>query len=256
MLEKELQNAGLSERESKIYLACLEVGEASVANLAKKTDTKRTTVYLLVGSLQEKGLIGMVKRGKKTLYVAEDPRKIAEKMEQKKIAIERIVPELMSMASHSEKKPKIKYFEGRRAVEEVYLDTLFYPDQEVLAWFPAELTEQDKEFFNNFYIKKRLKNKIWIRAIASKTSDMQDYFKRDDSELRKTKLVSRDMLDLEVGIILYGKRKVGIISYNEGMGLVVEGEKIYRSLRNIFELVWNIFPENKDVGIKSRETSS
>lgn len=239
MLEKELQNAGLSEREAKVYMACLDLGEASVAKIAKKTGIKRTTTYLLIESLQEKGLIGLSKKGKKTLYSAEDPRKILEKMEQRKDAIKKILPELLSMANITNIKPRIRYFEEKRAVEEVYLDTLFYPDQEIVSWFPASLAQADKSFFNDFYINKRLEKKIWMRAIAPDTPDMREYFKRDEKELRQTRLITQDVFNIEVGIVLYGKSKVGIVSYNEEMGLIIESPKIYRSLKNIFELAWS-----------------
>jgi sugar-specific transcriptional regulator TrmB len=247
MLEKELQNAGLSERESRVYLTCLEMGEASVAKLAKKTQIKRTTVYLLIESLQEKGLIGLIKKGNKTLYVSEDPRKIAEKMEQKKSAIEKILPELLALTNFTNTKPRIKYFEEKRAVEEIYLDTLFYPDQEILSWFPATLVQENKDFFNDYYIKKRLEKKIWVRAIAPKTADMQEYFQKDIQELRQTRLISQNIFNIEVGIILYGKSKLGIVSYDENMGLIIESPKIYRSLKNIFELAWNSLPEKNNL---------
>lgn len=113
----------------------------------------------------------------------------------------------------------------------------------MLSWLPASYAQADRDFFDNYYIKKRIKKKIWLRAIAPNTNDMQDYFNRDKSELRQTKLVSYDMFNVEVGIILYGKSKVGIVSYDEGMGLIIESPKIYRSLKDIFELVWRMLPE-------------
>jgi len=238
MLEKELKNAGLDEREVKIYLACLEMGETSVSNLSRKTGIKRTTVYLIIDSLQEKGLLGLIKKGKKTLFVYEDPRKIIEKLEQRKKAVEKIMPELLSLTSLTNKKPRMKYFEGKQAVEEVYLDTLAYPDQEILSWFPSSLAQTNKEFFNDFYIKERLEKKIWMRAIAPDTMDMKEFFNRDEKELRQTKLISQEIFNTEVGIMLYGKSKTGITSFDEDMGLIIESPKIYRSLKNIFELAW------------------
>lgn len=239
MIQKELQNAGLDERESKVYLACLELGEAGATDISRKTGIKRTTVYLLIESLQEKGLVGSVKKGNRTLYVSEDPRKIVEKMDQKKNAIERVMPELLSMANVLDKKPKIKYFEEKRAVEEVYLDALFYPGQEMLSWLPSSYSLADKSFFNDFYIKKRIEKKIWLKAIAPDTPDMKAFFEKDQEELRQMRLVPHDIFDVEVGIILYGKNKVGIVAYGEDMGLIIESTKIHRSLKNIFELAWN-----------------
>jgi hypothetical protein len=132
-------------------------------------------------------------------------------------------------------------------VEEIYLDTLFYPDQEILSWFPATLVQENKDFFNDYYIKKRLEKKIWVRAIAPKTVDMQEYFQKDTQDLRQTRLISQDIFNIEVGIILYGKSKLGIVSYDESMGLIIESPKIYRSLKNIFELAWDSLPEKNNL---------
>ena len=52
----QLQDAGLSETEAKIYLAALELGQTSVSRIARKSGIKRTTIYLSLENLMEKGL--------------------------------------------------------------------------------------------------------------------------------------------------------------------------------------------------------
>ena len=42
-LDKELQKIGLSEKEAKVYLAALELGQASVQNIARKAEVNRAT---------------------------------------------------------------------------------------------------------------------------------------------------------------------------------------------------------------------
>ena len=74
MLQKDLQKIGLSEAESKVYLAALELGETNIGRLAKKSGIKRTTTYLVVDTLKEKGLLSSLKKKNKVFFYADDPR--------------------------------------------------------------------------------------------------------------------------------------------------------------------------------------
>jgi len=53
-INKILRNLGLNEKEAKIYLACLELGSATVQEVAQKSSIKRTNIYNLLGSLKKK----------------------------------------------------------------------------------------------------------------------------------------------------------------------------------------------------------
>jgi hypothetical protein len=41
-----------------------------------------------------------------------------------------------------------------------------------------------------------------------------------------------------VEINLYGKRLIGIMAFEEEIGLIIESEKIYNTLKSIFEINW------------------
>lgn len=85
MFEKFLEELGLSDKESKVYLALLEVETDSVIDLAKKTDINRTTIYPVLESLSKKGLISEVKVDKKIRYAAESPERLETYVERRKI---------------------------------------------------------------------------------------------------------------------------------------------------------------------------
>lgn len=76
MLEKYLQEIGLNEKESAIYLALLQVDSASVVSLADKTKIKRPTVYVVLEALAKKGLVSEVEIGNKTHFAAESPERL------------------------------------------------------------------------------------------------------------------------------------------------------------------------------------
>jgi len=248
MLFGDLKEIGLSENEAKAYLALLELGESSIAQIAKKAGIKRPTTYLIIEDLKEKRLVGATKKGKKTLFLAEDPRKIVELLEERREKINRIMPQLLSITNFIDKKPQIRFFEGKEGIKDVYRDTLNYPDQEMLAFFSDSYAKfLDEDFVQNFYIPKRVEKKIWARTILPDQEIIRKFVANDVAQLRKTKIVPNGMYNINIEINIYGKRKVGIVSFEEQFALVIESQKIHESLRNIFNLVWDLLPEKKNI---------
>jgi sugar-specific transcriptional regulator TrmB len=238
MIIKDLQKAGLTDKEAKVYLAALELGNATIARLSQKSKVKRSTVYLAVGALKEKGLLSIVKKKNKTFFYAEDPRKIEKDLESKKEAITKAMPEILALANFLDRKPKVKYFEGRAAIKEVFKDMLNYSDQEILAWFSDYPHNLDDEFLFNYFIPNRIKNKSWIRAIAPDTKRNIQQKKEGKTQNRKMRLVSQEKFKMKVQISLYGKNKIGIISYKEEFGMIMESQDIHDGLKSIFEVMW------------------
>ena len=120
-LYKELKTFGLSEHESLVYMTLLETGEANIAQLTKKSGVNRSTVYLAIDSLKEKGLISAIKK-KKTLFYAEDPRKMIDKLEEKKEILNKAMPSFLAAFALLDKKPDIRFFEGEDGIKEIYKD--------------------------------------------------------------------------------------------------------------------------------------
>ncbi len=239
MYKKELQQLNFDEKEADIYLALLELGEANIEQIAKKSSIKRTTVYHVIESLKEKGYIEMSKVGKKTLYYALNPKKIGETLEEKKLVFEKIMPGLLSITNNIEKKPKIRYFEGKEGIREIYKDTLRYHDQETLVWTTEDVLEYfDVDWLWDYYVVKRVKSKIWQRTIAPDVEYAKELGGLDTKHLREMRFCSKEQFPMYVDVTLYGGRFVGIMSFKDGLGLIIESEGIYKTLKSIFEMNW------------------
>lgn len=238
MILKDLQKFGLDEKEAKAYMAALEIGEGTVGRLAAKSGIKRTTLYDVIESLKRKGLLSIVRRSKQTVYMAEDPRVLRGSLEEKQQTLEKMLPELLSIANFLDNKPTIRYFEGDEGIKEVYKDTLKYPDQEMLAWVSDEAWAFDEEFLFGYYLPQRIAKKIWVRAIAPDRPHMREYKNADEKSLRRTKLTSSEQFPLMVEIDLYGKNTIAVMAFAEKIGLIIESEKIYKTLKSIFEMNW------------------
>lgn len=248
MLQKDLQGIGLSNKEAKAYLATLELGETTISRIARKSGINRTTTYLAISELKEKGLISTIKKGGKSFFYAESPKKLEEKEKEKLVNLGEMMPELMSLANLIDKKPKIRYFEGLDGVREIYRDTLLYPSKEVLAWVPASYSGYDPNFFKYFeqYITKRLEKRILVRAIVRDSEMVRKYTNDDQKQLRVSKFSKSENFNLKIEIDIYGNDKVGILSFKDEMGVIIESKDIHDSLKSIFEMQWESLPDKNN----------
>ncbi len=244
MTPNELKSAGLDAKEAKAYLALLELGEATMGQLVKKSKLKRTTLYDTIDSLKDDGLVSLSKRDKKIVYIAENPRKIIEQLDEKKASVEKMLPELLSITNALHKKPRIRYFEGIEGIKEVYKDTLRFPNQKLQAWVAEEMIHKfDQKFLDEYYTPRRLEKKIWAEVIAPDLPNIRTYKGIDTKSLRVTRLIDSNKFPFEVEISLYGRDHIGIMSFHDQLGLIIESESISRTLKSIFALQWESLGE-------------
>lgn len=233
----ELKKAGLSENEAKVYLAALELGETSVYRLAKKSGVKRTTTYLAVENLKEKRLMGEFHRNNVVICYAENPKKLTEHLEERKKSLEKIMPELLAFTNLIDRKPKIQFYEGRESYKEVFKNVLKYPDSEMLATFNEKFFNYD-DFFVSYFIPKRKEKKIWARILFHDNPELRDLKLREQELFFKSKLVPSEKFKVEIEMVIYGKNKVGFVSYDEEIAIIIESQKIHDTQKSFFEVIW------------------
>ena len=69
-VQKQLEELGLSPNEVRSYLASLELGAATVLQIAAKAAIVRPTAHVAVGGLVKRGLMSSHTRGKKQYFQA------------------------------------------------------------------------------------------------------------------------------------------------------------------------------------------
>ncbi|MFZ5982560.1 MAG: TrmB family transcriptional regulator [Patescibacteria group bacterium] len=240
-----LEQLDISGKKADVYLASLELGSATVAQIAKKAGIKRTTGYDILEELEKEGLVSETKKGEKRLFVGEDPEKIQRKLHQKERLFSEILPQLKSIYNIAGDKPKIRFFEGKSGLMEVYEDTLRF-GKEILAFGSYDIVPVLGHDWAESYIRRRKKKGVYYKGILPESSNLKrEYLSRNQEQLRLTKTVSAEKYPFSVEINLYGFQKIALISPKEEMGIIIEGAEIYKTLRSIFELLWDNLPEIK-----------
>lgn len=235
----------LEGKKADVYLASLELGGSTVIEIAKKSGVKRTTCYDILLDLIKKGLISETVKGKKRLYIGEDPEKIQKDLQKKESLFSEILPQLKSIHNVSGVKPKIRYFEGKEGLMEAYDDALKYSG-EIVAFGSEDVYRILGRDWIEDYIKRRVKKGIRVRAILPSTEYLEnEIFVRDQQQLRSCKSIEKEKYPFSIEIDIYGHQKVAMISNKEQLAVIIESSEIYNTMKFIFEILWDNLPEIK-----------
>jgi sugar-specific transcriptional regulator TrmB len=241
MFEKYLQEIGLTDKEAQVYLALLEVDNASVISLADKTKIKRPTVYVVLESLAKKGLVSETTIGKKTHYQAEAPERLKTFVERQKLILEErerrlddIIPQIKSVQRESGERPIVKYFEGKEGIisinEELYDE---HPDgsQVYLLYSKDLLDEVFAQGETDKYRKRRLS-----KGIRSKVLYNYSKGERPSDAMGERVRVDEKKYPFACDISIY-KDKVRISILGKPLsGIYVKSQDFADTLRSLFNL--------------------
>lgn len=234
-----LKELGLTDNEAKVYLAALELGQATVQELAKKSGVKRTTVYTTIDGLKEKGLLSQTKKGKKTTFIAENPENLIGLSEARHQQLKNALPELKSIYNISETKPKVRFYEGKEGYISVYDGILRDKPKEVLVMMSYDdfYRHLDPQYEED-WIERRIKKKIKLRWLDFRTEKTERMKREGKKALREIRFLPKEF-SFTSGLFIYGN-KVIIVSgkQKEFMAVVVEDTEFYQMFKQLFETLW------------------
>lgn len=246
-LETLLENLGFSKKKAKIYLAILELGEASVIEIAQKANLKRTTVYNILPELISDGLVKKSVKNKKRFFFIEDPVSLKTSLEEKMNAVEKSLPELKSLQTIIPYKPKITFYEGLGGAKDLYRDTLdsLSPGDTILSFTGlTDFYELIPKDFSEWYIKERVKRKIRIKIITPKSKAADEWQKNAARELREIKIVNNSDFKFNGDTEIY-RNKIALISYKENfIGVIIESKEISQMQKMAFDIMWDYLDQN------------
>ncbi len=119
-----LEKMGLTEKQAKVYLACLELGGGNVTNIAKKAGVQRTTCYPILDELLSLGLVSKSKQKKRGYFLVEDPKTLEQNTKLKLQTIQETLPELNAIYNVLPQKPKVLFYEGEEGAKNIFNDIL------------------------------------------------------------------------------------------------------------------------------------
>lgn len=134
MLEQLLRTLEMSDTEVKVYLALAELGKAPAAEVARRVQIPRSTVYTALDGLLKKGMVAVEKSAETSYYLASKPEALQRLVEREKQEFEQRYVEKSSAAaelipmlspyfkSQNYSVPKLQFFDGDVNVSSMLYD--------------------------------------------------------------------------------------------------------------------------------------
>lgn len=237
-LIKLLEQAGFTEKEARVYLTLLELGQADVSDIAKKSELKRSIIYVLLEGLIKHGYASEVLNKKINTYQAIDPSVILSQLKSIAKNFSEMLPIFRTLHNKGENRPKITYHETKEGIWNTYQEinqskeALFISSYERIAkHFPGVIEEWIMLYQKGLI---PLKGK---HLIANNAFDLE--------VMRKFKMIGQEtkflpeINDFNMDLTIYGN-KLAITSLEEKpFVVIIESEGLVKSMRPIFEIAWN-----------------
>lgn len=236
MLKNIIKTIGLTEKEAKIYLATLKLGNSVVSEIANEAKINRVTAYTIIEKLLKKGLLSQSKKGKTLYFEAIDPEILYETQKEKLESLKRSLPDLKKIHKKADH-PLIRYFEGIEGIKAIYADTLTAQTQILSFANSADIRTHWPEY-DNEYVKKRVEKKIFLRGIALDDETGRHVKSEDKKYFRQIKLTRKQNHPFSNEINIYDN-KIAYTSFGENpIGTIIENAELANTQRSIFEMLW------------------
>jgi len=123
-MEAILEKIGLTNAESKVYLALLELGNSTAGPIIDKAKITPSKVYELIDKLQRKGLVSVVIEENARHYEAASPERLIDyleererKLKEEKEQLKKTLPQLKMVQMSSANKSQAIIFKDYKGVE-------------------------------------------------------------------------------------------------------------------------------------------
>lgn len=255
---------GLTKNEQDIYLYLLENGNSIASMIAKRLGIKRVTVYAALETLTKKNLVNSFQKNNVFYFEAVSPdeivnicnRQVEKDLELKKQA-EAAMAELKKLENKQvqsvfEIKGKVKYYQGLDAVKKLINETLEEGQKEQLCFGLNKYHTEHLWDDWKAYTKKRASIGMNVRSIQPDIKPAKEYKKRDNNELRVTRLIPNKKFPADCELNIIGDMIAIFSSHGEEpTGMKLYNKDIARTLKSLFELGWEKAEEYDKKGKKT-----
>lgn len=227
---EELKQAGLTENESKVYVALLDLGPSLAGQISRRTGLHRRTVYDTTEMLIKKGLIGYILKNNRRLFQASDPRRILEMLQEKQSILEPVIEILSGKYSSTKEKEETNFYKGKEGLKTVFEDQL--GSKEILIIGASAKAYEILQFYFKWYDLARKQNKIRAKIIAQ------------DRRIKNIPLSEIRYLPEKysnpVSVNIYSDKTAIILWASKPFAIVIKNNEIMEGYKKYFNLLWKI----------------
>lgn len=252
-IQELLRDAGLSEKEARMYVTLLRYGMQPIGVLAKKAEMNRGTAYVVLHALLTKGLATKSTKENVQHFAPLDPTHILRFLEhqqqefmRKREKVQAMMGELLSITNPHTAQPKIEFFEGVEGARAVLDDTLTAKESLLRAFLSvADAIEFTGADFFYDYTMRRIKAGHTLHAIRTLEKDKEAIardvrarrYMTNRKERREIRYVSEE-LAFPITMYLYDNKIAIVSSKEENFAVIIQSNELAEMQKKLFELVW------------------
>ena len=235
-ITKILNTLNVPGTAGRVYRELLIHGETTPRILAQRIGMTRPSVYDQIHILEEFGLVATRMLDNKT-YVAPSPaRHLLKLLEEKKLEIELDVTAFSHIVKSLESTtrtdaPRIKFFEGRDAVQRALHDILWSGKTDLLALWPyEEMLDLFGESFLKSFNQKRVRQKITLRTIWPQCAKVKkSVWEGSDTGVERRYV--KNLKSIGMGYTIYEDNVIFISSKKESFGFIISSHDFATMMR-------------------------
>lgn len=245
-----LKAIGLTNSETKVYLALLELGSVTKGPIVDKSGVASSKIYELLEKLIQKGLVSYVIKAGTKYFEAAAPSRILDYLKEKKHElkkqehnIESFIPELELKRSMAKNESETQVFRGMKGAATSFDDILkeLKAGDEYYVLGISKFTPHFERFVVNFHRKRAklgIKCRIIINELAKDTGK-----KLSPIALTKIKYLKKELFT-PVVFIIYKNTTLISVGLDE-IFIQVKSENLAKGLKSYADYMWSI-GTNKD----------
>jgi len=233
-VERALESWGLGPKEIKIYLALLELGQATTSRLSEVTRINRTTLYDILQTLKDKGLVGVTIAGPTSLFYASKPEVLVDTLREKERAVREVLPELRKRMNIIGKRPRMEFYEGSKGIDAISQDIL--TAKQIRVYGSYVISSKTAKYQALDFRKKRIALRIPAIVITDeKVTEIEMLKQKKYRSLTKI-FVNGSLAQVPTLTYIY-ENKVAVLSFEKEQffGFVIESPSIAIKERFLFD---------------------
>lgn len=236
-----LEKSGLSEKEAKVYLACLELGDCSASDISIKSNLPRTLVYDLLEKLINLGLVSYSIKNNKKYFLASDPKELVRIIKEKERAVSTILSGLQELQKvKGSKRPKVEIYEGVEGMKAT-MNEMLKEGKEIYGYGSSRSSYAIIPAFMEDWHKQRVKKKIKMSLIYNNTAQTRERIKANPKSLA---LINFKLMPIEIesptATVICGN-KVFLQSWTkEPFAVVIESQEMADNQLRYFRELWKL----------------
>jgi sugar-specific transcriptional regulator TrmB len=244
MYAGKLQQIGLTSNESTVYIDLMKVGKSTTAEISKRTQLHRSVVHDNLDRLLDKGLIAVIREGKKRIFYPNAPEMLIEMLENEQKNIETKIEiakdlqeEIKNIYQVTKEKNDAFVLRGKKGVRLLYKEILKQKHSYNQFGAPkAAVNIMGETFWRNVDIKTREKkiktNLIFNESLRERGKEITKNIKNI-----QVRYINHKSDPLTQTVIFLNKVAI-IVWVDTPIVTVMESKSAYESYNSFFNILW------------------